>query len=135
MTPDARIVSFFGFAIRKVANIAHYSPESFILRWSEYKYLNIHVGNLDRDVTEEMLRGLFARFGEVEKVTLLHDRHGTSKGLAFIEMPSESEGSSAINGLNRTLFHDRTLDITESQPGGGKRGGNKAKTSPKRPRR
>jgi RNA recognition motif-containing protein len=97
--------------------------------------LNIHVGNLDRDVTEEMIRSLFARFGEVGKVSLMHDRHGTSKGFAFVEMPSESEGTLAINGLNRTMFHDRTLDITESQAGGGKRGGNKPKTSPKRPRR
>ena len=95
--------------------------------------MNIHVGNLDRDVTEEMVRSLFAQYGEVDKVSLLHDRHGTSKGLALIEMPAESEGTAAINGLNRTLFHDRTLDITESQSMGGKRG--KQKSAPKRPRR
>ncbi len=97
--------------------------------------MNIHVGNLDRDVTEEMLLSLFARFGEVGKVYLMHDRHGISKGFAFVEMPVESEGALAIDGLNRTLFHDRTLDITESQAGGGKRGGSKPKSVPKRPRR
>jgi len=97
--------------------------------------LNIYVGNLDRDVTEEMLRSLFARFGEVGKVAIMHDRHGISKGFAFVEMPVENEGGSAIAGLNRTLFLDRTLDITESQPPGGKRGGNKIKSGPKRTRR
>ena len=97
--------------------------------------MNIYVGNLDRDVTEEMLRSLFARFGEVGKVAIMHDRHSISKGFAFIEMPSENEARSAIEGLNRTLFLDRTLDITESQPPGGKHGGNKIKSSPKRIRR
>jgi RNA recognition motif-containing protein len=97
--------------------------------------LNIYVGNLDRDVTEEMLRSLFARFGEVGKVAIMHDRHGISKGFAFVEMPSENEARSAIEGLNRTLFLDRTLDITESQPPGGKHGGSKIKSGPKRTRR
>jgi len=97
--------------------------------------LNIYVGNLDRDVTEEMVRSLFARFGEVGKVSIMHDRRGISKGFAFVEMPLESEGRSAIAGLNRTMFLDRTLDITESQPPGGKRGGSKIKSGPKRPRR
>lgn len=97
--------------------------------------MNIFVGNLDRDVTEEMIRGLFARFGEVDKVSLMHDRHGISKGFAFVEMPVENEGSSAIAGLNRTLFLDRTLDISQSAPPGGKRGGSKTKSGPKRPRR
>ena len=97
--------------------------------------MNIYVGNLDRDVTEEMLRSLFSRFGEVGKVSLMHDRHGISKGFAFVEMPVENEGSLAIAGLNRTLFLDRTLDITKSQPLGGKRGGSKIKSGPKRTRR
>ena len=97
--------------------------------------MNIFVGNLDRDVTEEMVRSLFARFGEVGKVSLMHDRHGISKGFAFVEMPAENEGHSAIEGLNRTLFLDRTLDISQSQPPGGKRGGSKTKSRPPRPRR
>ena len=97
--------------------------------------MNIYVGNLDRDVTEEMVRGLFARFGEVDKVAIMHDRHGISKGFAFVEMPSEDEGNSAIEGLNRTLLLDRTLDITSSPPPGGKHGGSSAKSRPQRFRR
>jgi len=97
--------------------------------------LNIFVGNLDRDVTEEMIRGLFARFGEVDKVAIMHDRHGISKGFAFVEMPVEAEGNSAIEGLNRTLLLDRTLDISQSAPPGGKRGGSKTKSRLPRPRR
>jgi RNA recognition motif-containing protein len=97
--------------------------------------LNIFVGNLDRDVTEEMIRSLFARFGEIDKVAVMHDRHGISKGFAFVEMPVEAEGTSAIESLNRTMLLDRTLDISQSAPPGGKRGGSKPKSGPKRPRR
>lgn len=97
--------------------------------------MNIYVGNLDHDVTEEMIRSLFARFGEVGKVSIMHDRRGVTKGFAFVEMPVESEGHLAIEGLNRTLLLDRTLDITESQPPGGKHGGSNAKSRPQHFRR
>jgi RNA recognition motif-containing protein len=82
--------------------------------------MNIYVGNLDGEVTEEMIRSLFARFGEVGKVTLMQDRRGISKGFSFVEMPIEAEASLAIENLNRTLFHERTLDISQSAPPGGK---------------
>ena len=95
--------------------------------------MNIYVGNLDKAVTENMVRDLFASFGEVSKVAIMQDRHGVPKGFAFVEMPIEDEALSAIEGLNRTMLLDRTLDITESQPPGGKRKGTKIK--PKRPRR
>ena len=97
--------------------------------------MNIYVGNLDRDVTEEMVRSLFAHFGEVGKVAIMHDRRGISKGFAFVEMPAEVEANSAITGLNRTLLLDRTLDISQSAPPGGKRGGSKTKSRPQRSRR
>ncbi len=96
--------------------------------------MNIYVGNLDNDVTEETLRSLFARFGEVGKVNLMTDRRGISKGFAFVEMPSQAEGSTAMENLNRTLLLDRTLDISESAPPMSK-GARKAKIRPSRPKR
>ncbi len=95
--------------------------------------MNIYVGNLDKAVTENMVRDLFASFGEVSKVAIMQDRHGVPKGFAFVEMPADNEALSAIENLNRTTLLDRTLDITESQPPGGKRKGVKIKA--KRPRR
>jgi RNA recognition motif-containing protein len=97
--------------------------------------MNIYVGNLDGDVTEDVIRGLFAPFGEVGKVTLLRDRRGISKGFGFVEMPSANQGSEAIEKLNRTLLLDRTLDISESAPPAGKGGRNKVKPRPSRPKR
>jgi RNA recognition motif-containing protein len=73
--------------------------------------MRIYVGNLDAGVTEDMLKNLFSPFGEVGKVTLDHDRRGVSKGFGFVEMPAADAAEAAVSGLNRTLFHDRTLDV------------------------
>jgi RNA recognition motif-containing protein len=89
--------------------------------------MNIYVGNLDGDVAEDMIRSLFTRFGEVGKVTIMRDRREISKGFGFVEMPNGDEGRSAIDGLNRTLLLDRTLDISESAPPAGKGARNKVK--------
>ena len=90
--------------------------------------MNIYVGNLDRGVTEDEIRNLFAPFGEVSKVAIMTDRNGVSKGFGFVEMPSENKANSAIESLNRTLLYDRTLDLSQSSPLTGKGGRNRAKS-------
>jgi len=91
--------------------------------------MNIHVGNLSSEVTGEELREEFTAFGEVKSVTLVKDKHsGRSRGFAFVEMPSKSEGQAAIDGFTGQTLKDRTLDVSEARPrshsrGGGFRGG------------
>ena len=77
--------------------------------------LNIHVGNLAREVTEAELRQSFESFGKVSAVRIVTDRYsGTSKGFGFIEMPDNMEGQAAIDGLNMKEFAGRTLDVSEA---------------------
>jgi len=98
--------------------------------------MNIYVGNLSRDVTEEELRQEFAPFGEVSAVNIIKDKYGgQSRGFAFVEMPSKTEGEAAITGLKGKTLQERTMDINEARPrtdsrgggrssyGGGRRGG------------
>ena len=92
--------------------------------------MKIYVGNLDSSVTDEMLRGLFAPFGEVGKAAVMRDRRGISKGFAFVEMPAEDAAASAIKALNRTLLLDRTLDIASSAPAFGGPGKAKSRKIP-----
>jgi RNA recognition motif-containing protein len=96
--------------------------------------MKIYIGNLDKEVTEEMVRGLFTAYGEVGKVTIMRDRHEISKGFGFVEMPGAEAASSAVAGLNRTSFRERTLDISPMAPQSGK-GGPKVKSRPARSRR
>jgi len=96
--------------------------------------MNIYVGNLSYDTTEDDLRTAFAAFGEVSSVSIIKDRiSGESRGFAFVEMPTKSEGIDALSGLNGTELKGRSLNISEARPrqergsggggGGGHRGG------------
>ena len=86
--------------------------------------MNIYVGNLSLEVTEEELREEFMPFGEVKSVAIIKDKYsGRSRGFAFVEMASSSEGQAAIDGLTGKTLNDRTLDVSESRPRSDSRGG------------
>ncbi len=79
--------------------------------------MNIYVGNLSYEVTEEELRQEFSAFGEVEAVRLITDRDsGRPKGFGFVEMPSDSEGQAAIEALNGKAVKGRDMNVNVSRP-------------------
>ncbi len=90
--------------------------------------MNIYVGNLSYEVTEEDLQLAFGEFGQIESINIIKDKYsGESKGFGFVEMPSKGEAQSAIDGLNGKEFKGRTLNVNEARPrtegrrGGGRR--------------
>jgi len=86
--------------------------------------MNIYVGNLSRDVTEEELQQEFAAFGEVASVNIIRDKHGgQSRGFGFVEMPSKTEAEAAIAGLKGKTLKERTMDVNEARPRTESRGG------------
>jgi RNA recognition motif-containing protein len=86
--------------------------------------MNIYVGNLSYDITEEDLRLAFEQFGAVESINIINDKFsGRSKGFGFVEMPSRAEGQSAIDGLNGEEKNGRVLKVNEARPRSEKRGG------------
>jgi len=101
--------------------------------------MNIFLGNLARDVTEEDIRAEFAPFGEVTSVSIIKDKYsGQPRGFAFVEMANKDEGAAAIAALKGKQLKERTLDISESMPrdkhggGGGGRFGGKRKPQRRR---
>jgi RNA recognition motif-containing protein len=93
--------------------------------------VNIYVGNLAREVTEEDLRTEFSAFGQVATVTMLKDKFtGETRGFGFVEMPAAAEAQAAIEGMNGKDVKGRTLNVNEARPrkeggpggGGGGRG-------------
>lgn len=79
--------------------------------------MNIFVGNLSREVTEEELRQAFEAFGQVTSATIIKDKFsGTPRGFGFVEMPDKSEAQSAIAGMNGTELKGRTLNVNEARP-------------------
>jgi len=93
--------------------------------------MNIYVGNLPYEVTEEQLQEAFAAFGEINSVKILRDRDtGESKGFGFVEMASDDDARAAIEALNESDSWGKPLKVQESKPkpprggfGGGRGGG------------
>ena len=86
--------------------------------------MNIYVGSLSYEVTEEDLKEAFEAFGQVESVSIIKDKYsGQSKGFGFVEMPAKAEAQSAINDLNGKELKGRTLNVNEARPRTESRGG------------
>jgi RNA recognition motif-containing protein len=91
--------------------------------------MNIYIGNLSSDTTEDQLRQAFEGFGEVSTVKVITDRDsGRPKGFAFVEMSGKDEALAAISGLNGQELNGRALNVDEAKPradgGSGNRSGN-----------
>ena len=88
--------------------------------------MRIYVGNLSYDTTADELRELFSAHGEVKEVYTPTDREtGRARGFAFVEMPSDDEGKTAMEALDGQDVGGRTLKVNEARPreGGGGGGG------------
>ena len=85
--------------------------------------MNIYVGNLSNEVTEEDLQQAFEAFGEVESVKIIKDKYtNRSKGFGFVEMASKAEGQSAIDGLNGKELKGKALNVNAARPRTERRG-------------
>jgi RNA recognition motif-containing protein len=74
--------------------------------------MNIYVGNLTYDASENDLRNLFGEHGTVTKVNVITDKmSGKSKGFAFVEMENEKDGQKAIEKLNNYGLQGRNLTV------------------------
>lgn len=95
----------------------------------------LYVGNLAYSVRDESLHDAFSQFGTVNSAKVMMDREtGRSKGFGFVEMGSDAEAQSAINGMNGQALEGRAIVVNEARPreerpggfgggGGGSRGG------------
>ena len=94
--------------------------------------VNIYVGNLSYEATEDDIRQAFEQHGEVSSVSIIMDKMtGRSRGFGFVEMPDQAAGQAAISALNLQEIRGRAITVNEAKPkaegsnrgGGGGRGG------------
>ncbi len=81
--------------------------------------MNIYIGNLSFETTEDELRQAFAAFGEVTSVIIMNDKYigsGKTNGYGFVEMTSKSAGMAAIAGLEGKIVRDQLVNIIEALP-------------------
>ena len=92
--------------------------------------MNIYVGNLSQEVTDDSLRIAFEAFGQVESVNIIKDKYsGQSRGFGFVVMPSQKEAQAAIEEMNEKELGGKNITVSEARPrvenrrGGGGGGG------------
>ena len=78
--------------------------------------MNIYVGNISSQLTEEELKEAFATYGVTSSVKIIKDRYtGEPRGFGFVEMPEKTEAEAAIAGLNGKNFKGKTLSVKEAR--------------------
>jgi RNA recognition motif-containing protein len=80
--------------------------------------MNIFVANLPYQVTNDQLKTLFEKYGEVSSVKVIVDKlKGRSKGYGFVEMPADKEALKAIDSLNGLELEGRAIAVKKSESG------------------
>ncbi len=79
--------------------------------------MNIYVGNLPYNATDDSLRSLFEEYGEVSSIKIIMDQtSGKSKGFGFVDMNDDSQALAAIEALNGKEFESRTIVVNKAKP-------------------
>ena len=77
----------------------------------------LYVGNLPYSVRDGDLEQAFGQFGSVTSAKVMMERDtGRSKGFGFVEMGSDEEAQSAINGMNGQPLGGRSVVVNEARP-------------------
>ncbi len=79
--------------------------------------MNIYVGNLNYNLSEEELNEIFSEYGEVTSVKIVKDREtGRAKGFGFVEMANEDEGEKAVEELDGAEVGGRNMKVNKARP-------------------
>jgi RNA recognition motif-containing protein len=88
--------------------------------------MNLYVGNLAIEVTDEDLQKMFSVYGEVSSAKVMKDNFSNlSRGYGFVEMLSNREADAAIKALNKEELKGNRIQISEARPKSEKRRGHR----------
>ena len=78
--------------------------------------VEIYVGNLSYDLTDDSLKELFAKYGEVASARIVLNRfNGKSKGFGFVVMPNRDEAEKAIAAYSEKEYMGRKMRVNEAK--------------------
>ena len=79
--------------------------------------MQLYVGNLSFETTENDLQDLFEQHGAVNEVRLMMDRiTGKSRGFAFVTMNDGAQANAAMSALNGRELNGFALTVNEARP-------------------
>ena len=78
--------------------------------------MNIYVGNLNYNISEDELKEVFEKYGEVTSAKIISDKYsGRSKGFGFIEMSNDNDADEAIENLDGVDVKGRNLKVNKAR--------------------
>ena len=77
--------------------------------------MNIFVGHLSYEVSEEELASMFGKYGTVQSADIIRDYTGYPRGFGFVVMPNQEEAQRAIAALNGQVIRGRVLSVSEAR--------------------
>lgn len=88
--------------------------------------MNLFVGNLNPQTSEDSLRTLFSEFGDIVSVKIPIDSEtGLPRGFGFVEMADRFESYDAIDNIDGTFFEGQVITVKESKPKNGQGSNNR----------
>lgn len=78
--------------------------------------VEIYVGNLPYDLSEDELNALFTKYGKIVAARIITNKfNNKSKGYAFVTMADASGAQSAVDALNGKEIKGRQLVVNEAK--------------------
>lgn len=97
-----------------VVFVSHFIPRSERLKRLEQTWTNVYVKNLDLNSTEQDLRNLFGKFGEITSCVVMK-RENIGAKFGFVNFKNHSEAEEAVRLMNGSALGDKTLICCRAQ--------------------
>ncbi len=79
--------------------------------------MNIYVGNLSNNATDETIRQAFESFGQVTSAKIIKDKcSGQSRGFGFVKMLEQAQAQAAVKSLNGKELLGKQMNVSEARP-------------------
>jgi len=82
---------------------------------TKYQGVNLYIKNLDDDIDDSKLRGIFDQFGTITSAKVMSDSKGTSKGFGFVCFSTPEEATKAVTEMNGKIVGNKPLYVALAQ--------------------
>lgn len=82
---------------------------------TKYQGVNLYIKNLDDDIDDTKLRGIFDQFGTITSAKVMSDPKQQSKGFGFVCFSSPEEATKAVTEMNGKIVGSKPLYVALAQ--------------------
>jgi len=97
------------------AELRHKFEQMKLEQMTKYQGVNLYIKNLDDDMDDEKLRGVFDAFGTITSCRVMRDGKAASKGFGFVCYASPEEATKAVTEMNGKIVGSKPLYVGLAQ--------------------